>query len=624
MDSRSAVWRRRGKRTSVVGEDYITWTRVLAESCDRGIFCSLSMRLIEALHIVNAARQRPDTRRFALVCGIQPLHLSTFFSAHLQQRAGEARVDVREGLFGDLLGNVRRAARESLDGAGVVVEWADLDPRLGFRLATAWGPDALPDIVATVGAALDRLRDELHALAATTPVALSLPTLAPPPIAYAPTWQASAFDLSLRAAAARFAVEVATVERLRVVNQTRLDRISPAAARLSVKSDLGSGFPYSHAHAAALAESLALLLVPPSPKKGLITDLDDTLWSGILGEVGVHGVSWDLDQRAQAHGVYQQTLAALAASGVLIAVVSKNDPTLVDAAFARSDLRLARDRIFPILASWNAKSSAVAEVLRLWNVAADSVVFVDDSPLELAEVQGQFPDIECLRFPADDPDSVVALVSTLRDRFGKDRVLADDALRLDSLRNAAEFREQETGSADADAFLAGLGATLTFRMGREPNPRAFELINKTNQFNLNGERYTEAAWRALLDTPGAFVLAVDYADKFGQLGTIAVVTGAVDDGELRVDRWVMSCRAFARRIEHATLRFLFEETGAAEAALAYRPTERNGPTRDFLADFVVLPTEAETVHMSRATFDAACAPTYHALTREHALEHSHG
>ena len=268
-------------------------------------------------------------------------------------------------------------------------------------------------------------------------------------------------------------------------------------------------------------------MAPPAPKKGLITDLDDTLWSGILGEVGVDGIAWDLDHKAQAHGVYQEVLTALAESGILVAAVSKNDPALVTTAFERPDIRLSPSHVFPILASWGPKSEAVAEVLRLWNIGADSVVFIDDSQHELAEVERLFPEIECIRFPAGDPDGVLALLTVIRDRFGKERVLPEDVLRLDSLRSAAQFRESATegGGAETDEFLSTLEARITVRVGREPNPRAFELVNKTNQFNLNGERYTEAEWQSLLETPDAFVLTVEYTDKFGRLGTIAAVTG---------------------------------------------------------------------------------------------------
>jgi FkbH-like protein len=100
----------------------------------------------------------------------------------------------------------------------------------------------------------------------------------------------------------------------------------------------------------------------------VITDLDDTLWSGIVGDDGVESVSWDLDHHTQGHGLYQQLLGALSEAGVLVAIVSKNEPAVVDAAFAREDLLRRRERVFPLEVGWGSKADAVGRVLARWNV----------------------------------------------------------------------------------------------------------------------------------------------------------------------------------------------------------------------------------------------------------------
>ncbi len=128
---------------------------------------------------------------------------------------------------------------------------------------------------------------------------------------------------------ASFAVSLAGFPRLRVLNAQYLDECSPPGARFDFKSEMIYGFPYKTAHASAIAEGLAALIQTATRKKGLITDLDDTLWSGILGEVGVEGISWHLDRKTQIHGIYQQFLASLSSAGVLIAIASKNEGALV-------------------------------------------------------------------------------------------------------------------------------------------------------------------------------------------------------------------------------------------------------------------------------------------------------
>ena len=221
-------------------------------------------------------------------------------------------------------------------------------------------------------------------------------------------------------------------------------------------------------HADRLASQLALALVPPAPKKGIISDLDDTLWSGIAGEVGPDAVTWDLASHAQLHGLYQKLLASLADSGTLIGVASKNDPAVVAKAFERKDLLLRPEQVFPIEVHWNAKSGSVARILETWNIAADSVIFVDDSPMELAEVAAAHPGIECVLFPKNDYQAGLAMLRHLRDRCGKERVSKDDALRLESIRQGAAFREQASGRSDAGKFSGTdqRGGDVRLRRGR--------------------------------------------------------------------------------------------------------------------------------------------------------------
>jgi FkbH-like protein len=348
------------------------------------------------------------------------------------------------------------------------------------------------------------------------------------------------------------------------------------------------------------------------PKKGLITDLDDTFWKGIVGEVGVGGISWTLDRGAQIHGLYQQLLTALAGAGVLIGAASKNDPAVVEAAFARTDLILTKDDLFPIEASWEPKSRSVARILRAWNISADSVVFVDDSAMELAEVATAHPGIECLQFPTHDWQAAYHLLEQLRDRFGKSRLLDEDLLRAQSLRRSA-----------GDASPSPLPSYERFLDDAKPeisveycdsavDPRALELINKTNQFNLNGKRQTQASLLRHLQNPGSFMMVASYKDKYGPLGKIAALCGTCLADAVHIDTWVMSCRAFSRRIEYWCMQELFEHFAADQVTFDFQPTERNSPLREFLAN-VLGESPSPGCKLARADFQARCSRPGQAL-----------
>ena len=136
---------------------------------------------------------------------------------------------------------------------------------------------------------------------------------------------------------------------------------------------------------------------------------------------------------------------------------------------------------------------------------------------------------------------------------------------MESLRASAAIAEASKGEGyTPERFLQEAGGKLSISFIKEPlDARALELINKTNQFNLNGKRHTEASWHQYLSDPDVFLMLASYEDKFGPLGKIAVMAGRAENGELAIDHWVMSCRAFSRRIEHGCLQRVFEKFGAA-------------------------------------------------------------
>ncbi|HEX4537853.1 MAG TPA: HAD-IIIC family phosphatase [Candidatus Acidoferrum sp.] len=571
------------------------------------------MNLIEALEISRKpVAQDAKLLRVFLACGFTPLHLQNFLSAHLRQQFPDNRVEIKTGLFGDLVGSLERIDAKTLDGLTVAMEWSDLDSRLGIRELGGWQVSDVHEVISSVDRQLSRLQRAIKMAARSAPVVVSLPTLALPPLFYTPPNINSAEKTKLLLSLAKFAADLAEEPGIRVLDSQALDSLSPPAARFDIKSEILSGFPYKLPHASTLAQSLASLLQPRSPKKGLITDLDDTLWSGILGEVGVDGVNWSLEHHSHIHGLYQQFLSSLASAGVLVGVASKNDAALVQQAFDRKDLLLKKDKVFPFEVHWHCKSDSVQRILKSWNIGPEAVVFIDDSPMEAAEVKAAFPAMECLVFKKDDYQSVWDLLANLRASFGKTAISKEDAIRLESLRSTAPLLDALGRDGNAsDEFLKRADAFVSFDFTKRPKDgRAFELVNKTNQFNLNGKRFSESEWTKYLADPASFLVTVTYQDKYGPLGKIAVLLGKVHKKKLHISAWVMSCRAFSRRIEHHSLKRLFDKFDADEAVFDFQSTERNGPTQDFFLELVGDPPQPG-LKISRASFQEKAPPLFH-------------
>ena len=573
-----------------------------AASCAKLTFVTLN----QALALINARKGNERTTKLHyLVCGFQPLHLVPLLQAHLLERLPDADVEVRTGLYGDFRGNLELAASSQATAAAVILEWSDLDPRLGLRAAGGWSDDAKADILASTPGRYADFEAAIEKLAARMPVAIAQPSLPLPPIGNTIRAQTSVFELELEQQLASFLLRIAKLPGVRVVQRFPFD------ARLDAKMELLAGFPYTLPFAGELARSLAEVLWQPTPKKGLITDLDDTLWAGIVGEVGIDGISWHQESHTQVHALYQQMLGHLAACGVLVAAASKNEIAIVEAALARQDLLVAADSIFPIHANWGQKSASIARILETWNIAPDAVVFVDDSPMELEEVQRAFPGVTGLQFFPKDPAKIWHLLGQLRDHFGKPVVLEEDKLRQASLRSSFQIRELAE-SAISPEFLTDLQGAVSFDWNpASSDKRPLELINKTNQFNLNGLRLGEGEWQRLIENENTIRAVVSYKDKFGPLGRIAVVVGSQTGATLHISHWVMSCRAFSRKIEHHTLHALFCVSNAEEIVFAFQSTERNQPLQEFFETAGIRPDPAEIYRLSRAAFLRYCGESPH-------------
>jgi FkbH-like protein len=572
------------------------------------------MKLREALEILHtpSASEGPSYRVY-LVTGFEALHLKTFLGArirqHLAAQVGDRPVDVRAGLFGDLDGNWRRAISEAATAPiATILEWGDLHPALAWREASfpaSWNQDS---IIAEVTTRLRVWLDLLRNLRECRQV-LTLPAL---PIApwtmHGLDGQSPNLEIELRALLAQFARDT-----------TRLG-VRVAAPSLTAawdpSKDLSTGFPYTLEFADELAEHIATLVLPPVPKKGVITDLDYTLWQGVVGDDGPHGVSWDIDHKARVYGWWQQFLASLSHQGIFVGIASKNDRDPVEAALARPDLLLSPESIFPMEVHWSDKAESIQRIAAVWNVGLDSLVFVDDNPLELELVQQALPQVECVLFPKDDPSAVAGMLMRLRKLFAKESVSSDDLLRVASLRQRGVLEQQDVpsnGNGRSEDHFATLGSSLRFDCRRPPQARALELINKTNQFNLNGHRWDESSWLAWCRRPEARLVLVGYEDRFGPLGNIAVLAAEYVGDDLHVRSWVMSCRAFSRRIEFATLHFLLARWPCKRISFDWRRTERNGPAFDVLRQlFGDLPSPG-TLEIESDALRSRLPPQYAAI-----------
>jgi FkbH-like protein len=330
---------------------------------------------------------------------------------------------------------------------------------------------------------------------------------------------------------------------------------------------------------AMLADALAGTIAPRC--KLVVVDLDDTLWGGRVGDDGYDGIDLDPAGKGRHFLRLQAFLHGLRGKGVLLAIASKNEPASVHEVFARRpEMMLRLDDFAAAEIHWEPKSASVARILQRLKLSTAGVVFLDDNPVERAEVRRRFADIVVPELP-DDP----ALRVPMLERTGlfdhrlvtgesreRTRMYADNAAREEAARGAGDYQE----------FLRGLRMVLEGADLEAARERVVELIHKTNQFNLTTRRYSWAELAAAIR--GGFGRCYRLGDRFGDNGIIGVVAVARDgEADARIDLWLMSCRVLGRKVEEAILADVAARAralGARRLLAEYIPTAKNALVRE--------------------------------------------
>jgi FkbH-like protein len=324
-------------------------------------------------------------------------------------------------------------------------------------------------------------------------------------------------------------------------------------------------------------------------KKCIVLDLDNTLWGGVVGEDGPAGVRIGPgDPEGEAFLDFHHRLKALQAQGVLLAVCSKNNLADVHELFeSRPEIPLKLADFAAAEICWDPKHEGLKKIAAALNIGTDSLVFLDDNPAEVSLIRQMLPEVKAILLPPD-PADFVATLERLTD-FEKAAILEEDLQKTRQYRENRERQELEAVAGDLGSYLASLRTELTLvRARRDDLPRVHQLFTKTNQFNLTTQRYSAAEIERFLDSPFCELWVAHARDRFGDLGTIGAVLLKKEPRVVKVDSFLLSCRAMGRGIEtafmnHVKGRFL-EERGNLEIRGCFIPTAKNKPVESFFED----------------------------------------
>jgi FkbH-like protein len=344
--------------------------------------------------------------------------------------------------------------------------------------------------------------------------------------------------------------------------------------------------PAGHALLADVVAGLVAVHRGVGRRKVAAVDLDDTLWGGVVGEVGPSGVEVGEEGVALAFQDFQRELVRLHDSGVLIVLCTKNDPEYALAAFDHPSMVLRREHVVAERVNWQDKATNLRELAEELDLGLHSFVFLDDNPREREWIRQALPMVTVPELPAD-PTERPAFLG--RGAWFRTLAVTDaDRTRAASYRAQGHRRRAQASASSFEDYLASLEQRLTVEHVTEATvPRAAQLCQRTNQFNLTTRRHTQADVERMLADSAYDIVTLSVTDRFGDSGITGLAITLHADGRAELDTLLLSCRLLGRRVEDAFLAVLARrarERGARALLGTYEPTDRNVQVAAFFPD----------------------------------------
>lgn len=320
-------------------------------------------------------------------------------------------------------------------------------------------------------------------------------------------------------------------------------------------------------------------------KKCIVLDLDNTLWGGIVGEDGRDNLALSLTPPGAGFIAFQQALRDLHDRGIILAINSSNNPEeALDVIRAHPNMILKEHNFAAQRINWNDKVENMRDLAKELNLGLDSMVFLDDNPLNREAMRTFLPEVETPELPAD-PAQYAKFLHSLP-YFAGGAITDEDKMRGNMYVTERLRKEAEKQSGSRSEFLKGLGIELTVC---EDDPsslaRLAQLTEKTNQFNVKKRPLREKEIETYMRDKSYAIFHARAVDQFGDQGIIAFALVRKEKELWHTESLLMSCRIIGRGIEDAFLSAIAlraKEEGARDISITFESSEKNELARVFV------------------------------------------
>jgi FkbH-like protein len=322
-------------------------------------------------------------------------------------------------------------------------------------------------------------------------------------------------------------------------------------------------------------------------RKVVVCDLDNTLWGGVVGDDGPENLKLGApDPVGECYQAFQSALKALRLRGILLAIASKNDEQLALKVIDEHPAMVLRKSDFVAWRiNWQDKAANIVELAQDLNLGLDSFLFLDDSPQERDRIRKALPEVDVPDLPVS-PSEYGPFLTALC-CFETPALEKEDFERTQMYQAERDRSQTFSVGSDFESWLRSLQIEVrAASLCRESLPRATQLLNKTNQFNLSLRRMDEKSFWEWARQPSHAAYTFHVSDRFGDFGLVGLTSFNVRGTEARIIDFVMSCRVMGKQVEDALLGYTIERAytqGAAKVLAEPVDGPRNGPAKQFFA-----------------------------------------
>lgn len=328
------------------------------------------------------------------------------------------------------------------------------------------------------------------------------------------------------------------------------------------------------------------MLCENNMKKCIVLDLDNTLWGGIVGEDGLEGIRLSLSGEGSNFIAFQQALLDLYNKGIILAINSRNNfDDAIKVIRSHPNMILKENHFVAMRINWNDKAENLVELAKEINIGLDSIVFLDDDPMNRALIRNLLPEVDVPDLPRDPAEYARFLLSL--SYFNSEAITDEDKMRGNLYVTERLRKEAEKAFNRKEDFLKDLRLELEVFIDELSSiARLAQLTEKTNQFNVNKEPLSEDKIRRLIEHPQYGVFYARVKDRFGDYGITNFAVALKKEKTWDLKYFLMSCRSIGRGIEDAFLSFIgsiAKNNGVNHLSINFVETEKNKPAQEFVS-----------------------------------------